>query len=92
MAESLRVELAAANIRVSTVYPGVTATNFRANSLGRGQGAFRRMSGVTPERVAQAILKTIRHERRDVFITLRDRLFITVNMLLPGLIDKFFSR
>ena len=92
MAESLRVELAADYVRVSTVYPGVTATNFRANSLGSDQGALRRMSGVTPERVAQVILKTIRHEPRDVFITLPDRIFITVSMLLPGLMDKFFSR
>ncbi|RME73986.1 MAG: SDR family NAD(P)-dependent oxidoreductase, partial [Chloroflexi bacterium] len=52
MAESLRVELAADNIRVSTVYPGVTQTDFVRNSLGNPAGRQHRMRGVPPERVA----------------------------------------
>jgi short-subunit dehydrogenase len=92
MAESLRLELKAANIRVSTVYPGVTQTKFNDNSLGGSQEGRGRLSGVPPERVAQAILNTIRNERRDVFITLFDRTFITVSMLWPGLMDKLLSR
>jgi short-subunit dehydrogenase len=92
MAESLRLELKAANIRVSTVYPGVTQTEFNNNSLGGSQEGRGRRSGIAPERVAQAILNTIRYERRDVFITLFDRTFVTASMLWPGLMDKLLSR
>jgi short-subunit dehydrogenase len=92
MAESLRVELAADNIRVSTIYPGVTATGFNDNSLGASSYGRGRREGVPPERVAQAILHTIRYEQRDVFITLFDRTFVTVSALWPWLMDKLLSR
>jgi short-subunit dehydrogenase len=92
MAESLRLELKPNNIRVSTIYPGVTATGFNANSLGRGPAGRGRVGGVPPERVAQAILHTIRHERRDVFITLIDRAFVTASAVWPWLMDQILGR
>lgn len=92
MSESLRLELKRANVRVSMVYPGVTATRFNANSLGAGMEGRGRMAGVPPERVAQAILHTIRHERRDVYITPFDWAFVTVSTLWPGLMDWLLSR
>lgn len=94
MAESLRVELKADHIRVSTVYPGVTATEFNQNSLGRSQEGRQRRGrmGVPPDRVAKAILNTIHHEQRDVFITLYDRIFVTASALLPWLMDRLLSR
>ncbi len=92
MAESLRVELVAANIRVSTVYPGVTVTHFNHNSLGSSQEGRGRITGVTPERVARTILKTIHREQRDVFITLFDRTFVTASAIWPWLMDKLLSR
>lgn len=92
MAESLRVELMAANIRVSTIYPGVTATKFNDNSLGNNRQGGGRRSGVPPERVARAILNTIRRERRDVFVTLFDWTFVTASAVWPWLMDKLLSR
>lgn len=92
MAESLRVELAAANVRVSTVYPGVTRTRFNDNSLGADPLGRGRRQGVPPERVARAILSAIRHERRDVFITLFDRAFVTGSAVLPWLMDWLLAR
>jgi short-subunit dehydrogenase len=92
MAESLRLEMKADNIRVSTVYPGVTVTRFNDHSLGSSQEGRGRVSGVPPERVARTILKTIRHEPRDVFITLFDRAFVTVSMLWPWFMDKLLAR
>jgi short-subunit dehydrogenase len=89
--ESLRLELKANKIRVSMVYPGVTATAFNRNSLGTGQGGRGRVGGVPPERVAQAILNTIRREPRDVFITLFDRAFVTAGSLWPWLMDQLLS-
>ncbi len=91
MAESLRLELRADNIRVSTIYPGVTVTKFNANSLGSSQSGRGRVSGVPPERVAKAILKTIRREQRDVFVTRFDRAFVTGSMLFPWLMDLLLS-
>ena len=92
MAESLRLELLADNIRVSTVYPGVTRTQFNDNSLGDSQLGRGRTEGVSPERVAQAILRTVRTERRDIFITLFDWTFVTASMVWPWLMDKLLSR
>lgn len=91
LAESLRLELWADNIRVSTVYPGVTVTRFNDNSLGSSQHGRGRVQGVPPERVAQVILQTIRHEQRDVFITLFDRAFVTASAIWPGLMDLLLS-
>jgi short-subunit dehydrogenase len=92
MAESLRLELLADNIRVSTLYPGVTRTQFNDHSLGGSKQGRGRVNGVPPERVARAILKTIRTERRDVFVTLFDWTFVTAGMVWPGLMDKLLSR
>jgi short-subunit dehydrogenase len=92
MADSLRVELAGDNIRVCTVYPGVTQTAFNRNSLGSSRLGRDRLSGVSPERVAQAILNTIRREKRDVFITFFDRTFVAVSMLFPWLMDWLLRR
>ncbi len=92
MAESLRVELMPHHVRVSTVYPGVTVTRFNDNSLGSSQQGRGRVSGVPPERVAEAILDTIRHEQRDRFITLFDRAFVTTSAIWPWLMDKLLVR
>ncbi len=92
MSESLRLELKRDNIRVSMVYPGVTATRFNANSLGGDMAGRGRLKGVPPARVAQAILNTIRHEPRDVYITLFDRAFVTASAVWPGLMDWLLSR
>ncbi len=88
MADSLRVEVAKDNIRISTVYPGVTQTHFNDNSLGNSQMGRGRLSGVPPERVAEAIARTIRCESRDVFITWFDRAFVTGSTVLPWVMDK----
>jgi short-subunit dehydrogenase len=91
LADSLRLEVRADHIRVSTIYPGVTVTHFNDHSLGSSQHGRGRVQGVPPERVAQAILNTIRHEPRDVFITLFDRAFVAASALWPGLMDKLLS-
>jgi NAD(P)-dependent dehydrogenase (short-subunit alcohol dehydrogenase family) len=88
MGESLRLELKPDNIRVSTIYPGVTFTQFNHNSLGSNRADGRGLTGVPPERVARAILSAIRHEGRDVFVTPFDWTFVTVSMAWPWLMDQ----
>ncbi len=92
MAESLRLEVKADNIRLSTVYPGVTVTAFNDNSLGGSQHGRGRVKGTPPERVAQAILHTLRTERRDVFITWFDWAFVTASAAWPWLMDQLLSQ
>ena len=91
MADSLRVELSGSNIRVSTIYPGVTQTAFNDNSLGESPFGRGRRAGVPPEQVALVIARTIRREPRDVFITWFDRAFVTAAIVWPGLMDRLLS-
>jgi NAD(P)-dependent dehydrogenase (short-subunit alcohol dehydrogenase family) len=91
MADSLRLEVAGDNIRVCTIYPGVTRTDFNKHSLGRSRTGRDRVSGVPPERVAQAIARAIQREQRDGFITLFDRAFVAASTLWPRFMDRLLS-
>ncbi len=75
LSDTARGELASDNIRVITVYPRVTATNFGRNSLGnrqmRQQQRAHAASAVvvdTPEFVAGKILEAIRNEPAEQFM------------------------
>src|SRR5262245_49500680 len=71
LTEALRVELRGSGIAVTLVRPGTTSTAFSQHRLGSGRER-RRINArpVTPERVAQAILKAAIHEPRVAFVTL----------------------
>lgn len=90
MVEALRVELAAHNIRFSTLYPGVTRTEFVARSLGETSPRRGRVRGVPAERVAARLVWVARREPRDAYVTLFDRLFVTGARLFPALTDRLF--
>lgn len=91
LADSLRVELKRDKIRVCTVHPGATVTQFNVRSLGQNQVGRDRRRGVPPERVAQTIRHAIQNEPRDAFVTLGDRLFVGVSALFPKLVDKLLT-
>lgn len=67
-----RQELAQDNIRVSVVYPGITATDFH-NHLANGEWGFRGRGGTTamnidpPEYVAEKILEAVNTEAAEVY-------------------------
>lgn len=93
LGDSLRLELAADNIRIVTMYPGVTATGFNQHTLDEGTGLRPGyMRGTSPERVARAIVRAIRHEPRDAYATLFDRAFVTFSTLLPAVADAILRR
>lgn len=93
LGDSLRLELAADNIRVVTLYPGVTDTGFNQNALGAGRGLRPGgMRGTSPERVARAIVRAVHGEPRDAYATLFDRAFVTFSTLLPGVTDAILGR
>ena len=73
VSQTARAELAADNIRVSVVLPGMTATEFGANAYGqRPDWSARTANGPMPgtesaEQVAQRILDAIGSEAAEVF-------------------------
>jgi short-subunit dehydrogenase len=86
-----RLELADVGIRVVAVLPGVTRSEFNDQfllSAGAERPATMRSGswmGVTPpERVAQAILRGIERNQREVYVTLKDRLFVWGANVAPG--------
>jgi short-subunit dehydrogenase len=94
LGDSLRMELASQNIRVVTVYPGLTRTNFSLHTLGfdrSSQSGARtkpyRVPTSSPERVARTIVRAIRREPRDACVTLVDWMFVTFATLFPGVLD-----
>ncbi len=93
LSDSLRLELAPDNIRVVTLYPGVTNTGFNRHTLDVGVGLRPgRMRGASPERVARAVLRVIRREPRDAYASIFDRAFVTFSTLLPGVADVILRR
>ncbi len=92
LAESMRVELAPDNIRFSTLYPGVTQTNFTRNALGKTKNAQGRVSGVSAKKVAAKLVQVAQKEPRDAYVTLLDRLFVIGSHLAPGVVDWALRR
>jgi short-subunit dehydrogenase len=75
ISDTAREELASDNIRITTMFPGLTATNFGKNSLAtpntNQQGPRQPQGGPKPdsaEAVAQKILEAARNEPRDQYM------------------------
>jgi short-subunit dehydrogenase len=93
-----RMELASAGVRVVTVLPGVTRSEFNeqflvseagarspADTPARPRGS---LMGITPpERVARAVLRGIEKNQREVYVTWKDRLFVWGAQAAPGLFE-----
>lgn len=92
LVESMRVELAADNIRFSTLYPGVTQTDFVPNSLGGPTQRRGRVTGVSARRVAVKMIRVAQNEPRDAYVTLVDWAYVAGSRLLPGVVDWVFAR
>lgn len=94
-----RMELAAAQIRVISVLPGVTESEFNEQfllSAASGRDTPRpsgSLLGITaPDRVAQAILKGIERNQREVYVTWKDRLFVWGANAAPWLFERAVTR
>lgn len=91
--DALRVEVAKREIRVTSVYPGTTSTAFRDNSRRtRDEKRGWRPPGVTPDRVAEKIVRAAEKGGRDVYVRFSDRLFVAGTTLFPGLTDRVIRR
>jgi len=89
ISDALRLELAGYGIMVTTVYPGITDTAFGENVLKEVDvppvpGIVR---GVSARRVANAIVRAARWEKREVYITVTDRMAVSLKNVSPWVVD-----
>jgi len=90
LADALRLELAADGIHVMTVYPGYTASDFRANAikeLERPGPPSRLLAGVPAAAVAKVIVKAARRQQREAYVTLGDIVAVVAKNVAPRLVD-----
>jgi dehydrogenase/reductase SDR family member 7B len=91
--ETLRTEMLHKGVHVLIACPGFTASNIRNTALaanGQQQGESPRDEGnmMTPEEVADQILKATIKRKRDLVMTFQGKLTVFLNKWLPGLTDK----
>ena len=89
ISDALRLEMADCGITVTTVYPGITDTGFGENVLKEVDvpsvpGIVR---GVSARRVANAIVRAARWEKREVYVTVTDRMAVGLKNLSPWVVD-----
>lgn len=92
VSDTLRLELAGTGIRVISVYPGSTESNFRANSLGATKVHKVRFSRVPASRVGERVVRAVERGERDVYVTFRDAVMCWLVPRFPGLADRVIGR
>lgn len=92
--DALRREVGVWGIKVTTIYPGGVATEFKAHT-----GAKRKTNVstpqallLTPQQVGKAVVKSIRRPRRTVVLPALMWFSIWTNALFPGLVDRTVER
>lgn len=92
LANSIRIELQNDNIRVSDFLVGRTETEFNEKRLGAGARRKSSLPVMSPEQVADAIVKVIQKPKNTVILRLFDRLIVLGNRLIPGIIGELAKR
>ena len=93
--KAARVELKGSGINVLTVCPGFVRTDFGANAVrGSQQKQVRPGSvrGITPERVARAVLRGYVKQKREVVVPWTMHPVIKLYQLFPGLVEWGMTR
>ncbi len=89
-----RVELQGTGVHVMTVCPGYISTDFGRNAVKGSEakrlGAARR--GIPAERVARAVLRGYRKQKREVVVPWRDRIVIKIYQLFPKVVERAMGR
>lgn len=95
LGKAARLEMSPHHVHVMTVCPGYIRTNFSVNAV---KGAeIRRFGervrrGITPDRVARAVLTGYLRRKREVVVPASDWLKVKLYQLWPGLIEAFMAR
>jgi NAD(P)-dependent dehydrogenase (short-subunit alcohol dehydrogenase family) len=95
-ARGLRVELRGTGVRVSSVHPIGTRTEFFDQAKSRSPGARLLLAtpeGLTqpPERVADAVIRCLLEPRGEVWTSLPVRVGLGLGVMFPGLADRFLT-
>jgi short-subunit dehydrogenase len=91
--EALRAELAKDGIDVLVVCPGLTQTNFSQNMLEqKARMPMDHMRGMTAEKVAHAILKSIEKGHHEICLTGQGRLIVFMSRFFPRWADRIAVR
>ncbi len=92
LANSLRLELEDENIFVTDVLVGRTETEFNEKRLGAGKRTGEGIPTMSPETVAEAIVKATTSHQKTVILRFFDRLIILGNIFVPGIIGRMAKR
>ena len=90
--EALRTEVMRKGVHVLVVCPGFTSSNIRNTALAKdgsiqGESPRDESSMMTPEEVAQSILKAVIKRKRDIVLTMQGKLTVFLNKWFPGFMD-----
>ena len=88
--KAARIELANSHINVLTVCPGYVRTNFSSNVVRGGDAQDIRpasVHGISAERVARAVLRAYRKQKRAVVVPWSMHPVIMLYQLFPGLVE-----
>lgn len=92
MANSIRVELEPDNIKLTDFLVGRTQTEFNEKRLGEGARSGGGLPTMTPEDVAEAIVKAVKSPKNTVILRFFDRLIVWGNRLVPSIIGALAKR
>ncbi len=92
LAKSLRLELEDDNIFVTDFLVGRTATEFNEKRLGKGKRSDSQIPNMTPELVAEAIVRATKQHKKTVTLRLFDRLIVWGSQLMPTVIGRLAKR
>src|SRR5438477_4106470 len=93
--KAARVELKGSRIHVMTVCPGYVRTNFGTNALrGREARTVRpsNNTGISPHRVARAVLKGYLKQKREVIVPWTMHPAIKIYQLFPSLVERTMTK
>lgn len=87
---ALRMDLYGTGINVSSVLPGLTASEYFAHnhdSFERAPKISRLIPTVTPKQVAEAVVSALEHNRREVVLPFMLQVVFAANHWLPWLVE-----
>jgi short-subunit dehydrogenase len=92
---ALRVDLHGTGVKVTSVVPGVVASEYFDRNPGvteRLPKIARLTRKVSPEEVASAVVHGLEHNRREVVLPGMLRVFLALNRLAPWLVERAVLR
>ncbi len=89
-AEALRHELSGTGVSLSTVMPGSVRTDLHRHEGERMPDWWRRGKKIEPEVVAEAIVKGVTEDQREVHVPANVRM-LGLNSLAPGMVDRLLT-